>query len=128
MGKKTPPFSEYEKWTEAKFFGWIRGSLRKAYTRWPPKFETIDNAKRKSKSKNKRLSFEFQCAECTKWYGRRDVEVDHIIPCGSLKCWADIPLFAKNLFVSADKLRVVCKPCHLKKTAADRKAKEKESV
>jgi 5-methylcytosine-specific restriction endonuclease McrA len=123
--KKTPPFPAYPAWTTAKFFGWVRAILRQGYTRWPPKFEALKKASRPKPAKNKgRHRIEYKCAQCKKWKTRATVEVDHIIPCGSLKSYEDIPGFAERLFVGVDGLQVICKPCHKKKTAADRKYNE----
>ena len=117
MGTKTPPFKEYEKWTTSRFFSFIRSSLRRSFTRWPPKYEAVERAKRlKPKGNVGRHRFEYQCSECKKYYARKEVEVDHIVPAGSLKSFDDLGGFAERLFVSADKLRLLCKSCHYKVT------------
>lgn len=111
MGRKTPPFSEHPEWTESKFWSFIRSGLRAKFSRWGPKYKCLNNAKRTVKGK--RHKYEFKCAECNKWFKQKDVQVDHTVPCGTLKTYEDLPGFVKRLFVSADKLRVLCKPCHL---------------
>ena len=132
-GKRTPPFKEYKAWSEAKFFGWLRGGLRRAFTKWPPKYEVVDLAKREIKKKRKgmgRFKYEYQCNVCNKWKTRKQVEVDHIHPCGSLKSYEDLVGFCSRLFVGVDKLQVICKPCHAVKTKHDaelRKAKEESN-
>lgn len=124
MSKKTPPYKEYLKWTEAKFFAWVRSGLRKAYIRWPPKNEVVTNAKRNIKKPNGNQKFEYRCADCTKYHKRTEVEVDHIEECGSLRSFDDIGVFASKLFVGVDKLQVLCKKCHQKKTNAAREARK----
>lgn len=48
---------------------------------------------------------------------RKEVEVDHIVPCGTLKCVEDLPGFVTRLFCEADGFQVLCKAnCHSKKT------------
>jgi hypothetical protein len=69
-------------------------------------------ARRKNQSDNKRLKFEYQCATCKAWRPGKDVEVDHIVPCGSLKSFDDLRGFTERLFCEADQLRVLCATCH----------------
>lgn len=84
--------------------------------RWPPLVRHALNAvKRKSQSENKRLKWEFQCRQCQQWFSRKEVEVDHIEPCGTLKSFADLSVFADRLFCETDGLRVLCLDCHLKR-------------
>lgn len=114
MGRKTPPFEGYPAWTTAKFWSFIRSGLRQKWVRWPPRYEAL-NAARKT-VKGKRHKYEYKCSKCRKWFKQKDVEVDHIEPAGSLSSYEDISGFVERLFVSADKLRIVCKPCHKKIT------------
>lgn len=51
------------------------------------------------------------------------MEVDHIIPAGSLKSYEDLPGFVERMFVGEDKLQVVCKSCHKAKTNDERESK-----
>lgn len=116
MGTRTPPFKPYPKWSEAKFYSFLRSGLRAKWTRWPPRYEALADARRVYKGKNKRQKYEYKCADCNKYFAQKDVQVDHIIPCGTLKTWNDLAGFAERLFVSKDKLQILCKPCHRKKT------------
>jgi hypothetical protein len=103
-------------WTEAAFWGFIRSGLRQLSRRWPPLVRhALNEAKRKSESDNKRLKWEFQCERCEGWFARKDVEVDHIEPCGSLKSFTDLSVFADRLFCESNGLRVLCSECHLKR-------------
>ena len=82
--------------TEAAFFGWIRSLLRMRYMRgW---------------------KWEYQCADCKDWFLRKEVDIDHIVPCGTLKSFKDLSLFCERLFVEKEGLQVLCKVCHKKKT------------
>ena len=86
-------------WTKAKYFSFIRSALRKASTRYPVKFQVKEAARRnKPTGKAGRHRFEYQCVECSKWHPDKDVMVDHIIPCGSLKEYADLPGFVERAF------------------------------
>ena len=105
MPKKTPPFPEYPSWTTSKFFSFIRSGLRAKWTR---------------------QKFEYLCAECGEYYPQKEVEVDHIISCGTLKTYDDIGPFVERLFVGKDKLRLLCKPCHKAITKKERERKKNE--
>ena len=125
--KKTLPFPAYPVWTTARFFGFIRSALRRAWTRWAPKYEVLADAKRKYSGDNKRRRFEYQCSECKENFPQKEVEVDHREPCGTLKCYDDIGPFVERLFVSKDKLRVLCRGCHQIKTKEERERKKNEN-
>lgn len=118
MGKaRTPPSDRYPKWSTARFWGFVRSKLRAGWVNWPPRYDALAAAKRNAEP-GQRHKFEYQCAICKCWHKQKDVEVDHIIPIGSLKSLEELPVFVDRLFAPADKLRVVCKPCHLRLTAA----------
>ena len=121
----TPSFSEYPKWTEAAFFSFLRSGLRAKWTRWPPKYEVLANAKRPSQSANKRLKYEFQCNQCKGWFPQKEVSVDHIEPVGTLRTFEDLPEFCRRLFVGTDKLQCLCSVCHRIKTNEETAARKK---
>jgi 5-methylcytosine-specific restriction endonuclease McrA len=104
--------------TESQYFSKIRSGLRQTFRWWKPLQKALDLASRPNKSKNKRLKKEYQCAHCKHWFKRADVEVDHIIECGSLSCYEDIVPFIQRLSAEdANAYQVLCKPCHKIKTA-----------
>jgi 5-methylcytosine-specific restriction endonuclease McrA len=110
-------------WTEARYFAFIRGALRRAAAKYPVKYQVKDAARRnKPEGKAGRHRFEYQCNGCKKWFQGKEVEVDHIEPAGSLKTFSDLPAFTERLFCEADNMQVLCKKCHRKKTNEERKA------
>lgn len=113
-------------WTEARYFGFIRSALRKAWSRYPVRFQVLAAASRPYKGTDKRRKKEFQCSVCKKWHMQKGVEVDHMVPCGSLKTYADLPGFTERLLCEVDKLRVVCKKCHQVITNEERKRKKED--
>ena len=131
MGKKTPPFKNNPKWTEARFFSFIRSSLRSAFRKWGPKYEVLNDAKRPAEYEwwnaegNRQLNvqWEYKCAGCGEWFMRKEVEVDHIEPVGSLQDFDDLPGFTERMFTSKDGLRVLCYQCHRDVTNEARKSK-----
>ena len=108
--------------TEAQYWSKVRSALRKAFRWWPPAIEALEKAKRNSKSKNKRLKYEYQCSDCKKWFPRKDVEIDHTIPVGSLKCDEDLVGWLKRLTPeTSDAYTIKCLACHRIKTNNERK-------
>jgi 5-methylcytosine-specific restriction endonuclease McrA len=66
----------------------------------------------------------FTCAHCRGKFIRNNVEVDHIIPCGSLKTIEDLPAFiARALPEDPKAFQVLCKQCHGVKTLLDNEAR-----
>jgi len=109
-------------WTEARYFQFIRTALRGAFSRYPVRFQARKLAERTVTGK--RHKYEYKCAECKKWHKGKDVQVDHINPCGSLRTYKDLPAFVERLFCEVDGLQVLCKSCHHTKTQAERAAKK----
>jgi len=103
-------------WTEARYFSFIRNALRAAFRKYPPKYEATAEAKI---GRN-----QYVCAHCEEVFGAKDVQVDHIVPCGSLKTYDDLPAFVERMFCEKDGFQVLCKPCHQAKTNAERQAKK----
>lgn len=104
--------------TEAQFWSFIRAGLRAKSSRWPPKFHKLQ--KNRKHVTGKRHRYEFQCEECKKWFKQSDIQVDHIVPCGSLRSWDDLAGFAERLFCEEEGFQLLCKPCHLEKTKEER--------
>lgn len=108
--------------TEAQFFGKIRSILRLGIKRcWLPMQQALERNKRPSQHPtNNRLKWEFKCDSCQGWFKRADVEIDHIIPCGSLRNWEDVVPFLQRLTEeSLDSYQIVCKDCHVGKSKVE---------
>lgn len=133
MGRgRTPPYPAHPEWTTSRFWSFIRGALRAKFRSWPEKYVVkaaarhvaLDGTYKTGRHKGEpKYSNRYECAVCSGLFMDKDVEVDHIIPAGSLKCKEDLPDFVDRMFCSAEHLRVVCKPCHKEITAAERKKK-----
>ena len=98
--------------SEARFWAFIRSNLRRMTMRWVPKYKAKEQVRRKSQSENKRLRWEYQCAHCQKWFPEKETEVDHIVPCGSLKSFADVAGFLERMLCEVHGFRVLCNKCH----------------
>lgn len=125
MRNKTQPFIHWEEWTESRFWSFVRSALRAAYNKYPPKFEALKMARHPVKRGNQKWAY--TCAICKQEFMQKDVQVDHIIPAGTLKSYSDLPEFVKNLFCGVEGLQIVCKPCHLTKTTEERRRGKNEA-
>lgn len=118
-------------WTEARYWTFIRSALRKAWSKYPAKFDVLKSRRRvKPEGVKGNHRFEYQCVSCGKWFQQRDVAVDHIIPAGALTSYEDISGFCKRLFTSTDGLQILCdngnNSCHKKKTREERGITEQD--
>ena len=107
--------------TEAEYWGMIRSGLRKATRWWKPAQIAKVAARRHYKGKNKRQKWEFKCAACGEWFMSKDVQIDHIVGAGSLKCGNDLKGFVERLTPESPKaFQILCKPCHKIKTKIEK--------
>jgi len=102
--------------TESAFWSFIRSALRQKSRWWKPITECKMKARRAYKGPNKRQKFEYKCNNCKQWFSEKQINVDHIIPAGSLNNSQDLPGFVERLFCEIDNLQVLCSDCHTKKT------------
>jgi 5-methylcytosine-specific restriction endonuclease McrA len=109
-------------WSEARYFSFIRSNLRRAWSKYPVKYAAKKAVELPNDGRyDKRTKKMYPCSECGEIFKGSEVEVDHILPAGSLKTYQDLPGFVERLFCEIDNLRVVCKPCHKEITAKERK-------
>jgi len=109
-------------WTRSRYFTQIRSHLRNAFRYYLPIMNTKKAARRPNQSANKRLKWESQCGHCKQWFPEKETQVDHNIPCGSLKEMWDVPIFIEKLSAEDGCYTNLCKPCHKKVTAEERNA------
>ena len=106
--------------TESAFWSFIRSALRQKSRWWKPISAAKAKAKRKYKGPNKRQKFEYQCNQCKEWFPDKQINVDHIVPAGTLRCANDLPGFVERLFCEVDNLQVLCSKCHDLKTKSEK--------
>jgi 5-methylcytosine-specific restriction endonuclease McrA len=106
--------------SESAFWGFIRSALRQKSRWWKPISIAKAKAKRAYKGPLKRQKFEYQCVECKEWFPDKKVNVDHIIPAGTLRCADDLPAFVERLFCEVNNLQVLCQGCHNIKTQKEK--------
>lgn len=122
MGRKTPPFKNYPKMTQAAFKNYVIQILRRKSMYWP----AIKDAKKaacvgrmRSKATGKQAAH-YMCAHCKKFFPDKQIHVDHINgvvdPEKGFQGW---DVYIDRLFCSVDDLQVLCKECHKKETARE---------
>ena len=109
--------------TESAFWSFIRSALRNKSRFWKPITECKLAARRLYKGPNKRQKYEYQCNACKNWFMEKKINVDHIIPAGSLSTSTDLPGFVERLFCEVNNLQVLCEACHDIKTKTDKDEK-----
>ncbi len=105
--------------TESMYWSVIRSALRQAFRYWKPMQQALENSSRKSNGKK-----EYQCNQCNDWFKRKEVQIDHIVECGSLKGFDDIQGFIERLTIeNVDGFQILCKGCHQIKTNENKNLK-----
>lgn len=106
--------------TQSAHMGKIRSALRNLSRWWKPFNVALQRASSVSYvGRSKRVAY--LCARCQRFYDRKSVEVNHIVPVGSLKQYEDLPGFCERLFVEDPSvLEVLCKGCHKDETEGQR--------
>jgi hypothetical protein len=113
--------------TEAQYFNWIRGAMRKAWCRHPVKI-TYMNAHR-FKAPLGKITFKYpngtpvwatHCETCGKLFKVGKCEVDHKARAGGCKSWDEFNVWIKSLLhINLESLAIICKPCHYIKSYAE---------
>ena len=109
-------------WTQSRYNSFIKSALRKASTRWPPKFNTLNAAKR-GKRINKatgRVAEHYECGICHNEFPAKEVAVDHINPIIDELGFTTWDSVIENMFCDSDNLQVLCSACHTEKTNAEK--------
>lgn len=115
-------------WTPARYHSFVKGALRQASMRWPPKNQVKKDA-RVERGK-------YLCNGCNqvvpasiKVDGKRknNVHVDHIVPVvDPYKGFETWDKLIERLFCEKEGLQVLCSSCHSEITAEERRiAKER---
>lgn len=121
---------------DVAFFTYLRGCLRKAWSRNPIKLNLIKKKRKQIENPNPRgkkaTVWGFTCECCGGTFILSQGEVDHIESAGKLSSLDDVRGFVERLlFVTEDDLRLLCKTCHRTITYADKQGlsfKEAEAV
>ena len=99
-------------------FAWIKKVIEMASVKWPPRGQVLRAASRPSQLPDKRTKWERQCNHCKKWFKSSEIQMDHIVPKGRYSKETFFEWLDKCLSPISN-WQVLCKPCHLKKTASE---------
>lgn len=120
----TAPWQDFPKiWkTEACYWSWLRGNLRRIWNHHPVKVEFMREKRKRIIGARGKEVWGGECSLCKKDFPAKEMQVDHVIDAGSLVSIEDItPFVTKLLMCSKDNLQYVCSPCHKIKTHSERK-------
>ena len=106
--------------TEAAFHQRLRSCLRRLSMWWKPAQAKLKQSRVSAPGPHGR-KWLFRCSCCDGLFLRKDVQVDHITPVGSLTTLADLPGFVERLLPEdMEAFAVLCKKCHQVKTNQQR--------
>lgn len=111
------------KWTLGRKKAFITSVIRGGFRRWPAKYDALKDAKagKKINPKTNREAMHYTCNGCKQDYPAKDVQVDHIDPVVCLKDgFVDWDTYIQRMYVEKEKLQVLCKDCHQKKSSMER--------
>lgn len=105
--------------TKAMFFQWMRGQMRRAWSRHPVKVSYMHAHRERvplgriTRKNPKGLVWGCRCEHCNNLFKQTECEVDHIEAAGSFKGWEDFEAWmVKLMHINWNSIRVVCKECH----------------
>jgi len=112
-------------WTIARYHSFIKGALRAASNRWPPKYQTRKDAWVERGvyqcAGYKKRKHKVPVSILVKGKRKNNVEVDHIQPIiDPKKGFESWDKTIKRMFCEAEGLQVLCKDCHGRKTKDER--------
>ncbi len=119
-----------KEWSPARWHAFVVSVLRSGTRKYPPKYETLNEAKteKKTNTKTGRVAQHFRCNHCKMEFPASSVQVDHTIPVVDPKVgfisWDE---FIARLFCSKENLQVLCTQCHDLKTQGERNLRKKHS-
>lgn len=119
--------------TESQYWAFIRSGLRQKWMRWRPRFDKMREGRRAATAEDQakygnRIKYTYHCELCNNYFPEKEMQVDHIVPCGACSDAESVGRFAIRLFVETSGLQRVCKPCHKAKTAEDRLVIQQEKA
>ena len=104
------------KWSSAQKRSFIISALRRASSRWGPKYSALKAAK---------VAYgKYKCCQCGNIFGPKLMRVDHRTPVVGIEGFTTYDAFIERLFVEKDQYDAICKDCHSIKTKAENAARK----
>ena len=111
-------------WSPARKKAFIVSVLRSGTQRYPPKYQTLNNAKTEKKinKKSGRLAQHFECASCRGAFPAKDVNVDHIEPVVDPQTgFVSWDVYIERLYCEKENFQILCRDCHSEKSKKEKK-------
>lgn len=120
VSNRQPWLVEGSPWkTESAFWTWVRGVLRKGWSKHPVKILYIQKYRKRITNpveKNRKRFPEcwgMTCEICKKDVAQKDIEIDHIGDSHSFTGLHDVVDYVSHLYlIDFESIRALCKPCH----------------
>lgn len=107
-------------WTEAQYWQRIRSCLRRMSIYWKPARMALQAARIPCSGAHGQ-KWAYICADCKKPHPRKQVHIDHIVPCGTLTSFEHVGDFLRRLTPEdSGAYAIRCVACHQRKTNAER--------
>ena len=121
----------YKPWTNSRLHSFIVSALRTASRKYPPRYETLNDAKtdKRINKKTGRLAQHYLCECCGLEFPAKDVQVDHILPVvDPAKGFISWDVYIERMFCDKVNLQVLCTACHNEKTKLERRVKKEKNA
>ena len=123
------------KWTESRYHSFVKGALRSASNRWPPKYEVrkeawVSRGRYRCAGYRKKAHIVPATIRNPSGTGRgvANVFVDHILPVVDPALgFVNWDVLIERLFCEKGGLQVLCKECHDLKTTEERVQRKKKN-
>ncbi len=120
-----PKKRKIRKKNDFRLEGYIFGALRKIWRWHPERKKALTLAKLHDQRAD---DLYFSCAKCDQFFTRKNIHIDHVDPVvDPAKGFTTWDNYIEGLFVTSDKLQVLCKDCHLIKTQLENKGRRKKN-
>ena len=108
--------------SHASFDAWVRGHLRRGWSRYPLKNAKLKNARLRAPiGRFDKTIWAIECEMCGELFPQNQIQVDHIVEAGSLRGEGGLDGFIERLFPPQEGMALLCHPCHTVKTLANKR-------
>jgi 5-methylcytosine-specific restriction endonuclease McrA len=118
-------------WTDSRFRSFIKSALRSASSKWPPKYQALNDAciGTKTNKKTGRLAKHYKCANCNNDFPAKEIQVDHIDPViDPIKGFTTWDEVVKRMFCEKIGFQILCIPCHKVKTNQEKQITKERKI
>ena len=110
----TRPFAD-NTLSNSAFFSLIRSALREKSRWWYPIKVCRERARVIYVGNSRKRKWMYKCEMCGSIIvDAKATVVHHLVECGKLNSFEDLPTFTKNLFCDSNLLQLLCNQCHTK--------------